>query len=58
MRSDLISMLKVPFDPHNAADREVVERVADIQIGLLSQPIYGTNTKHYAITFTFISWFD
>ena len=39
MRSDLITMLKVPFDPHNPADREVVERVADIQIGLLSQPI-------------------
>ena len=58
MRSDLITTLKVPFDPHNAADREVVERVADIQIGLLSQPIYGTNIEHYAISFAFILWFD
>ena len=33
--------MKVPADPSSASDREVVERVADIYIGVLSQPIYG-----------------
>ena len=33
--------MKVPAGPNSASDREVADRVADIYIGIFSQPIYG-----------------
>lgn len=40
-RTDVLNRIKVPFDPNSESDQEVVERVADLGVGIFSQPIYG-----------------